>query len=65
MYKNITLYLNTLYIYINKHTHTHTHTHTHIYIYIYIQGGAGWGKQNPSSSHHLPEIDLCRIEFVK
>ena len=61
MYKNITLYLNTLYIYIyiNKHTHTHTHTH----IYIDIQGGAGWGKQNPSSSHHLHEIGLCRIEL--
>ena len=54
MYKNITLYLNTLYIYIYKQKKN-----------IDIQGGGGWGKQNPSSSHHLPEIDLCRIEFVK
>ena len=53
MYKNITLYLNTLYIYINKKKN------------IDIQGGAGWGKQNPSSSHRLPEIDLCRINLVK
>ena len=55
MYKNITLYLNTLYIYIyiNKNK------------YIDIQGGAGWGKQNPPSSHHLPKIDLYRIELVK
>ena len=57
MYKNIILYLNTLniyiYIYINKK------------IYIDIQGGVGWGKQNLSSSHHLPEIDLCRLDLVK
>ena len=59
MYKNIILYLNTLNIY--------------IYIYIYInknkyidfQGGAGWGKQNLSSSHHLPKIGMCRIDLVK
>ena len=53
MYKNITLYLNTLNIYINKNK------------YIDIQSGVGWGKQNPFSSHHLPEIDLCRTELVK
>ena len=53
MYKNITLYLNTLNIYINKKK------------YIDIQGGAGWGKQNPSFSYNLPEIDLYRIELVK
>ena len=57
MYINITLYLNTLniyiYIYINKNK------------YIDIQGGVGWGKQNLSSSHRLPEIGLCRIDLVK
>ena len=60
MYKNITLYLNTLYIYIYKQKHTHTHTHTHIYIYRYSRwGGMGQAKSIllSSPSRNWPVYD--------
>lgn len=52
MYKNITLYINTLNIYKQKQ------------IYRYSRwDGMGQAKFTPS--HHLPKIDPCLIESVK